>query len=76
MLLVAFAVFIWAYIYFSCKGPDYLRSEKYSLSKLAIEKGMIGDNITGSFTQTLTGNTKALTAAPNPQSSSDQEDPT
>jgi hypothetical protein len=27
-------------------NPDALRSERYSLSKLAIEKGLVGDNVT------------------------------
>jgi hypothetical protein len=27
-------------------NPDALRSERYSLSKLAIEKGLVGDNLT------------------------------
>jgi hypothetical protein len=40
-------VFLGAYIYLLLKMPDALRSEQYMLSKLALEKGMIGDNVAG-----------------------------
>lgn len=36
-----------AYFIFVFKDPDCLRSETYTLSKLAIEKGQVGDNQTG-----------------------------
>ncbi|WP_143529824.1 hypothetical protein [Rodentibacter rarus] len=36
-----------AYFIFAFKDPDCLRSETYTLSKLAIEKGQIGDNQSG-----------------------------
>ena len=29
------------------QDPDYLRSERFSLSKLAIERGLYGDSLTG-----------------------------
>ncbi len=35
------------YAYFARGNPDSLRSEHYSLSKMAIEKGLLGDNLTG-----------------------------
>lgn len=38
-----------AYIYFMIKDPDALRSEKFTLSKLAIERSITGDNIAGFF---------------------------
>src|SRR5258708_5853511 len=37
------------FIFFVFKDPDALRSERYSLSKLAIKKGLIGDDIKGLF---------------------------
>src|SRR5712692_1602050 len=40
-------LFIGAYIYFSVKNPDALRSEHFALSKIAIEHGLIGDNLHG-----------------------------
>ncbi len=41
---------IFAYGFFAFKNPDYLRSETYTLSKLAIEKGQIGDDHLGLMT--------------------------
>lgn len=40
-------VYIGAYLYLLCVDRDALRSEKYSIDKLAIEKGVFGDNLTG-----------------------------
>jgi len=42
-------LFGFSYIFFIFRDPDALRSEKYSLSKLAIEKGLVGDDIKGLF---------------------------
>jgi hypothetical protein len=36
-----------AYVYFGLTDKDTLRSEKFSLQKLAIQKGFIGDDFTG-----------------------------
>jgi hypothetical protein len=44
---VVLTVFLGAYIYFLVRDPDALRSEQFTLSKMAIEKGMIGDNVAG-----------------------------
>jgi hypothetical protein len=41
-LLIAFA-----FVYLLFKNPDALRSESFTLSKIAIEKGLIGDSLTG-----------------------------
>jgi hypothetical protein len=46
-LCVFLLLFLVSYIYFGIKNPDYLRSEQYSLSKMAIERGLLGDNLTG-----------------------------
>jgi hypothetical protein len=51
-ILAAFGVvfvlaFTSAYFFLMIKNPDALRSEKFQLSKIAIERSMIGDNITG-----------------------------
>lgn len=35
------------YFYFAKTDKDALRSEKYSIQKLAIQKGFIGDDLTG-----------------------------
>ncbi|MDE0087611.1 MAG: hypothetical protein OXU23_17950 [Candidatus Poribacteria bacterium] len=39
--------FIGAYIFLLIKNPDALRSESYTLSKMAIERGLIGDSLSG-----------------------------
>lgn len=41
LLALSFLVFVYAYIYFSVKNPDYLRSEDYHIRKQSIE--MLGD---------------------------------
>lgn len=47
-LIVVVAILACAfYAYFALTNPDALRSEHYSLSKLAIEHGLIGDSLTG-----------------------------
>jgi len=44
---IAVALFLVGYIYFMLKSPDALRSERYSLSKMAIERGLVGDDVVG-----------------------------
>src|SRR2546422_637335 len=39
--------FLGAYTYFACTDRDCLRSERYTLTKLAIEHSIKGDNISG-----------------------------
>jgi hypothetical protein len=56
------AVFLFAYIYFMFKQPDALRSEKFTLSKMAIEKSVIGDSLKG-FKELPVGDQKALQSA-------------
>lgn len=36
-----------SYMLYAIKNPDALRSEKYTLSKMAIEKNLIGDDVSG-----------------------------
>jgi len=40
-------LFAYSYVFFMHKDSDALRSERYSLSKMAIEKGLLGDDIKG-----------------------------
>lgn len=51
VIICAFAAvmvtFLIAYIYLLFKDPDALRSERYSLSKMAIEHGLVGDSLSG-----------------------------
>ena len=48
-LISGFAMILYliAFIYFGITDKDSLRSEKYSIQKLAIQKGLIGDDLTG-----------------------------
>ncbi len=47
LLAVVGLLFCLAFVFFSLRNPDALRSETYSLTKLAIEKGLYGDSISG-----------------------------
>jgi hypothetical protein len=49
LLIVAAAIYSFAYLYCLFKDRDALRSEKYSLQKLAIEQNLLGDNSVGMF---------------------------
>ena len=42
-------LYLSAYIYCLFTNPDSLRSETYSIQKLAIEKGFVGDDLNGMF---------------------------
>lgn len=47
LLVISVLVYLGSYIYLLKTNPDALRSERYSLEKLAIEKGVYGDNLIG-----------------------------
>src|SRR5206468_1041570 len=47
--VIAIGLYLIAYIYFAIKKPDYLRTERYSIQKMAIEHGLVGDSTTGFF---------------------------
>ena len=47
--IVTIIVYVFAYIYLLLHDRDALRSEKYSIQKLAIEHGLVGDSETGIF---------------------------
>lgn len=44
---LVFLTFLGTYIFLLFTDRDALRSESFTLSKMAIERGLIGDNITG-----------------------------
>ncbi len=46
-LAVELFTIIGVYVYFAVNNPDCLRSETFTLSKLAMEKGHIGDGVNG-----------------------------
>ena len=47
LCLLSIGLYFAAYIYFAITDKDALRSEKYSIQKMAIQKGFIGDDQTG-----------------------------
>lgn len=47
LLILIVLVFIGVYIYFMLNNSDALRSEKYSLNKMAIQKSILGDDLSG-----------------------------
>ena len=47
MTLLGMLSYIGAYWYFALTDKEALRSEHFTLKKLAIEKGFVGDDITG-----------------------------
>lgn len=47
LISIIVLLFLFAYIYCLFRDRDALRSEKFSIQKMAIEKGIYGDNITG-----------------------------
>lgn len=71
-LLIALAVFLGAciilfltsYAYFAIKNPDALRSERFTLSKMAIEKNLIGDNTVGLMEISEFEEPKSISALP------------
>ena len=44
LFVIVLIIIIIAYVFFMLKNPDYLRSESFTLSKIALEKGILGDN--------------------------------
>ena len=38
-----------AFLYFMIKNPDTLRSESFELEKMAMERGLLGDSLQGTF---------------------------
>lgn len=45
--MLVLLVFLGAYIYLLLRDPDALRSEEFSLNKMALEKGLVGDSTHG-----------------------------
>ena len=45
--IVSVIFYLGAYVFFALKDRDALRSEKFYIQKLAIQKGIIGDDIIG-----------------------------
>jgi hypothetical protein len=67
LLGVSVAIFLCSYIYFALNQPDALRSEKFTLSKMAIEKNLIGDNRAGLLEISEVEVATKAVALPNPK---------
>lgn len=46
---ITLALYLTVYVVAFKKDPELLRSEKHSIQKLAIEKGLVGDSLQGIF---------------------------
>lgn len=60
LISLACLAFFFAYIYCLFTIPDALRSETYSIQKMAIEKGIYGDNSSGTFIADIEGGTNKI----------------
>jgi hypothetical protein len=59
---ITVVIYLTAYVYLLRFDRDSVRSESYLLQKLAIEKGVYGDNITGTVEEAVLE--KALLVSP------------
>jgi hypothetical protein len=66
LLSVDFLAFIGAYGYFALTNPESLRTEKFTLQKIAIEHGLVGDSTTGLLRPDINSSAKVLTQAEPP----------
>lgn len=44
---LSITLFLYAYVYSLIKNPENLRSEKFTIQRMALERGIFGDSITG-----------------------------
>lgn len=47
ILLVLVVCYLGSHFFFMVKNPDALRSEKFTIQKMAIERGLVGDSLFG-----------------------------
>lgn len=59
LVFIVIITLVFAYGYLLVKNPDALRSETFTLSKMAIEKGLIGDSLLGLKDPSLVENDSA-----------------
>lgn len=62
LMVIAVVAYVVAYFYFMKHTPDALRSERYSLKRFAMERGIYGDSITGSVDLADIVETKQISA--------------
>src|SRR5437879_3413091 len=61
-LSISILIFLGLYLFFAFTSPDLLRSEKFYLTKMAIEKSARGDNLTGLIDPNIGAGAKLLEA--------------
>ena len=49
LIVASLVLFGFSYIYFMITNPDALRSEKFNITKFAMERGLVGDDILGTL---------------------------
>lgn len=47
LLILVVALYLFFFCYFAFKAPDNLRSEKFTIRKMEIERGLTGDDSVG-----------------------------
>lgn len=47
LIAITVCIYLISFVYFALKDPDALRSERFTLEKMAINKGIVGDDTTG-----------------------------
>lgn len=59
-LLITMLLYLLTYGYLLFTDKDALRSESFTIKKLAIEKGLVGDDITGKMLSSLLDDSRRL----------------
>jgi len=74
--LTAFEIVLYlvAYGYFAVKNPDSLRSEHFSIQKLAIENRLVGDDQIGMIEMADAGEQQLQPALPEPSNETEAHD--
>ncbi len=72
VVCVGVAVYLVGWILFAIHNPDALRSERFTLSKMAIEKRLTGDTLKG-FVETKIVDETVLRALPQATPQNDEE---
>jgi len=67
LCIISIILYIVFYMYFAFTDKDALRSEKYSIQKLAIQKGFIGDDQTGYIPLSNTSDQRGLPSQESPK---------
>lgn len=64
LFIVSLAIYLGAFIFCLIWDRDALRSEKYSIDKMAIERGVYGDSRTGLLTDEARSGPRVVNALP------------